>query len=522
MFKIEDYPKDIGKIIEDIEYKEDKLEVIYYKEWLLPFHKYKVKINSIVYRSISIIEEFILNIGLTDLGNNNTIDDIALMLGLDKIFIETYVDKMARNGMLYLNKLPHIITTESGKNLYKSKLSLDFEKQDVLEAYYHPYINNIYDYKKKDYENKSIDILHLNNDFEDKICNINEDLKNNISELAKCHKIICEKKVINQEVKDIEMEKLDGEIAYFRIVELWIYDIVEKVLQCRVWNFENNSFDNEISKLICNIKPLKKEDFNLSDEIKKESVIKQSNSLEEKFIQEKKENKHEKSKLRIIRGKEIKEEFNKTFNMVKQRMYIQSPWISEKVVDDDMIKKIKKLAAKNCKIFITWGISRNINNEDRKAPEMLLEKLKSIKSPDNLPAVFVIWIGNHHNKEIIVDDKIHIAGSFNWLFYRGDYLPRGESVYLTNDKECIKEAKYYLEDQIVNSLGRDMLKGNFYSNLNCLLNLEYHEEKVREILDCVADQLINDERLVYLRDLLMRNGSFLDICEKIDKNGITF
>ena len=29
MFKIEDYPKDIGKIIEDIEYKEDKLEVIY-------------------------------------------------------------------------------------------------------------------------------------------------------------------------------------------------------------------------------------------------------------------------------------------------------------------------------------------------------------------------------------------------------------------------------------------------------------------------------------------------------------
>ena len=204
---------------------------------------------------------------------------------------------------------------------------------------------------------------------------MNENLKNYITALSKCQKIICEKKVINQEVKDIEMEKLDGEIAYFRIVELWIYDIVEKVLQCRVWNFENNSFDNEISKLICNIKPLKKEDFNLSDEIKKEPVIKQSNSLEEKFIQEKKENKREKSKLRIIRGKEIKEEFNKTFNMVKQRMYIQSPWISEKVVDDDMIKKIKKLAAKNCKIFITWGISRNINNDDRKAHEMLLEKL---------------------------------------------------------------------------------------------------------------------------------------------------
>lgn len=515
MFKIENYPKDIGKIIEDIEYKEDKLEVIYYKEWLLPFQKYNVKINSIIYRNISIIEEFILNIGLTDLGNNNTIDDIALMLGLDKVFIETYVNKMAIDKMLYLDKLPHIITTESGKKLYEDKLSLDFEKHDELEAYYHPYINNIYDYKKKGHKNKGIDILDLNNDFKDKICNINEYLKKNILELAKCHEIICEKKVINQKVKDITMEKLEGEIAYFRIVELWIYDIVEKDLQCRVWNFENNSFDNEISKLICNIKPLKKEDFNLSDEIKKEPLINQSNSLEEKFIQGKKDNKQENSKLRIIRGKKIKEEFNKTFNMVKDRMYIQSPWISENVVDDDMIKKFKKLGEKNCKIFITWGISRDINNEDRKVPESLLEKLKSIKSPDNLPSVFVIWIGNHHNKEIIVDDKIHIAGSFNWLSYRGDYLPRGESVYITNDKECIKEAKYYLEDQIVNALSRKMLNDDFCYNLNCLLNLEYHEEKVRAILDSLANQLINDERAVYFRDLLMRNGSFPDICEKI-------
>ena len=94
--------------------------------------------------------------------------------------------------------------------------------------------------------------------------------------------------------------------------------------------------------------------------------------MEEKYIKAKKEKKkviNKESEFRIIRGKDIKSEFNKTFDMVTNRMYIQSPWISDKVVDEEMIKKIKKLASDNCKVFITWGISRDKNYEDRKPPE---------------------------------------------------------------------------------------------------------------------------------------------------------
>ena len=328
---------------------------------------------------------------------------------------------------------------------------------------------------------------------------------------------------INQQLKSITMKSIKEEIGYLRILELWIYDIVDKSLQCRVWNFEDNTFNNEISKFIVDKKTLKEEDFIISDELKEIPVTNNSNLLEEKFIKAKKEKKkviNKESEFRIIRGKDIKSEFNKTFDMVTNRMYIQSPWISDKVVDEEMIKKIKKLASDNCKVFITWGISRDKNYEDRKPPEELLKELKDIKSPDNLPAVFVIWIGNHHNKEIIVDNKIHIAGSFNWLSYRGDYLPRGESVYLTNDKECIKEAKYYLEEQIVNSLSKNILNDDFCSNLVCLLSLEYHEDKVREILNKMLNDIMKenkfDDEAKFLINLIRNNEKYSDVYKKIE------
>ena len=119
-----------------------------------------------------------------------------------------------------------------------------------------------------------------------------------------------------------------------------------------------------------------------------------------------------------------------------------------------------------------------------------------------------------------MDNKIHIAGSFNWLSYRGDYLPRGESVYLTNDKECIKEAKYYLEEQIVNSLSKNILNDDFYSNLVCLLNLEYHEDKVREILNKMLNDIMKenkfDDEAKFLINLIRNNEKYSDVYKKIE------
>ena len=56
----------------------------------------------------------------------------------------------------------------------------------------------------------------------------------------------------------------------------------------------------------------------------------------------------------------------------------------------------------------------------------------------------VFWLGNSHAKEVVVDRKIHLCGSHNWLSYRGDKLPRGETVYKVTATDKVEEAYDFL------------------------------------------------------------------------------
>ena len=87
----------------------------------------------------------------------------------------------------------------------------------------------------------------------------------------------------------------------------------------------------------------------------------------------------------------------------------------------------------------------HLRAEDHSPPQGLLDALQSIQTPDGVPAVGVWWLGNHHNKEVVVDQAIYLMGSHNWLSYRGDRLPRGESVFYVTAPETIKNALDYLE-----------------------------------------------------------------------------
>jgi len=53
-------------------------------------------------------------------------------------------------------------------------------------------------------------------------------------------------------------------------------------------------------------------------------------------------------------------------------------------------------------------------------------------------------MGNSHAKEIVVDRKIHMSGSHNWLSYRGDRLPRGETVHQVTNTDLVQEAYEFL------------------------------------------------------------------------------
>ncbi len=77
-------------------------------------------------------------------------------------------------------------------------------------------------------------------------------------------------------------------------------------------------------------------------------------------------------------------------------------------------------------------------------------KIKAIKTPDGLPSVQLCWLRDSHIKEVIVDQEVYLCASHNWLFYHGEYLPRGESVYQITIPHQVQEAHQFLSYRFQN------------------------------------------------------------------------
>lgn len=152
----------------------------------------------------------------------------------------------------------------------------------------------------------------------------------------------------------------------------------------------------------------------------------------------------EKDQVILLRDSQIRQSFLETLRKGNHQVLIYSPWVSKEVVDNEFIQLLQSLAYRGVWILIGHGISRRQQDETRPIPPQVEQKLRDIKTREGLSAVQVFWLGNSHAKEVVVDRKIHLCGSHNWLSYRGDKLPRGETVYQIAAADKVEEAYDFL------------------------------------------------------------------------------
>ncbi|MBW4574156.1 MAG: hypothetical protein KME08_02605 [Aphanothece sp. CMT-3BRIN-NPC111] len=141
-----------------------------------------------------------------------------------------------------------------------------------------------------------------------------------------------------------------------------------------------------------------------------------------------------------LRGSEISSALNEILNNARREIILYSPWVSAKVVNKEFIERLKKLANKGVSILIGHGISSTQAAEDRPIPPTVEEKLRAILTPDGLPAVLVFWLGGSHAKEVIVDREVHLCGSNNYLSCRADWHLWDEAVYKVTIPEQVQTA----------------------------------------------------------------------------------
>ncbi len=180
--------------------------------------------------------------------------------------------------------------------------------------------------------------------------------------------------------------------------------------------------------------------------------------------------KRETGTAELVRDSDIRPSFFDALEQARRRVLIVSPWMTEQAVDEKLINLFAKLAEKRVITVLGWGIAKRIDEEDKAPTSLLLNKLGRIVTPEGLPAVSVVWLGNQHSKDVIIDDKMHLCGSHNWLSYRGDFQPRGESVYRVTIPEQVQLAAGIVEKLFLNRVDEEW---------NTLLHLP--EEQMQEI-----------------------------------------
>lgn len=146
----------------------------------------------------------------------------------------------------------------------------------------------------------------------------------------------------------------------------------------------------------------------------------------------------------LLRDREIRNEFLATLKSANQQILIYSPWVSKEVVDDEFIRLLHNLAKNGVWILIGHGIARKQEDETRPIPPEVEAKLLGVRTKEGLPAVQIFWLGNSHVKEIVVDRQVYLSGSHNWLSYRGDKVPRGETVHKVTIPTIVQEAYEFL------------------------------------------------------------------------------
>lgn len=119
----------------------------------------------------------------------------------------------------------------------------------------------------------------------------------------------------------------------------------------------------------------------------------------------------------ILKKKELITYFHKAITETERELDIQSPWLTEKVVDELFVDKIERLLQKKISVKILYGIQDDKQTKHKNySTEYVIKKLNNqLKRYVN----FKIEKTNSHGKALLCDDKFAIISSFNWLSYDG-------------------------------------------------------------------------------------------------------
>lgn len=142
--------------------------------------------------------------------------------------------------------------------------------------------------------------------------------------------------------------------------------------------------------------------------------------ISKKLIEEFKKEKVDFSNTKHIQSKDIREYFIYAFKKAKEEIDIVCPWIGEWVLDDEFISLVENTLKRKTKIKILYGIKDN-SRSNRREDTSDKVAMGLVRKFARYGELFKVKKTNTHYKLLICDEDFCIAGSFNFLSFKGEY-----------------------------------------------------------------------------------------------------
>ncbi len=457
---------ELNNLADKIEKDSPGLSVFAARQFCYQLYQTPVQIEITKERDLNILEEFILRASI-EFNPPPTEVELAQILKLDPIFIQNTTNTLQSLQTLTLTPPDSRITvTSEGKEFYTKGSLPQPPENKVIYAITNPLsgevnwrlsaatskspeLPNLADFIT--FENTTPDIANLTiEEFKQQI--LDSDLGIHLPESG-------------QIVKNFSVDKDAEKITWKAISILVIFDVIEEklILQAREGNKILESVSNQLQEMAEKGEILLNELCGLPPESiasQTESILELKNQKVEERLQKirqqgieiikqtrKKGRKNlpKNSEFILLRDRQIRPEFLSTLKTATKQILIYSPWVTEEVVDEEFLQILQKLANNGVLILIGYGIAEKQEEETKPMSPKVEEKLLTIRTPEDLPAAQIFWLGNSHAKEVLVDRKIHLSGSHNWLSYRGDRNFRGETTYKVTNADTVNSAYEYLQ-----------------------------------------------------------------------------
>ena len=156
-------------------------------------------------------------------------------------------------------------------------------------------------------------------------------------------------------------------------------------------------------------------------------------------------------KTRVIRSEQHRSLLLEAIDTASSELVLASAWIRPEAFDEELRRKLADAIMRDVEVRIAWGFGTNASarvsaqrrdaaTRSRKLGEDAIERLRRMIRGPGMQEKLIVRRTDTHRKFLICDDRFCVAGSFNWLSYRGRG-PRGEASHYSELPEDIANWK---------------------------------------------------------------------------------